>query len=39
VLGENQLKHCIPEKLEALIVEMVTLRLVAKTRMSQSFSQ
>jgi len=39
MLGENQLQNGVPEKLEALIIEMVTLRLVAQARMSESFSQ
>jgi hypothetical protein len=39
MLGEYQLQNRIAEEFEALIVEVVALRLVAETRMSQCFSQ
>ena len=39
VLSENELKDGIAQKLQALIVEMVTLRLMAQTGMRESLCQ
>lgn len=39
MLGDDQLQHSIPEKLQPLIIEMVPLCLVAKTRVRQGFRE
>jgi len=39
MLGHDELEHGVAEKLKALIIEMMPMGLVPKTRMSQRFRQ
>ena len=39
MLRHDQLENCIPQKLKALVIEVLLLFFVCNTRMSESLSQ